>query len=113
MVPTAEAVAARALRGGQTIDRALMAVLQVKHVFVRLFGLAGKAVVIDEVHAYDTYMTGLLERLLEWLGALESPVVMLSATLPTGRRNGWPKPVRGAGRRFVSLDKSGNAAIRA
>ena len=72
--------------GVGTVDQALMAVLQVKHVFVRLFGLAGKAVVIDEVHAYDTYMTGLLERLLEWLGALDSPVIMLSATLPTGRR---------------------------
>lgn len=72
--------------GVGTVDQALMAVLQVKHVFVRLSGLAGKAVVIDEVHAYDTYMTGLLERLLEWLGALESPVVMLSATLPTQRR---------------------------
>ncbi len=67
--------------GVGTIDQALMAVLQVKHVFVRLYGLAGKAVVIDEVHAYDTYMTGLLERLLEWLGALGSPVVLLSATL--------------------------------
>lgn len=72
--------------GVGTIDQSLMAVLQVKHVFVRLFGLAGKAVVIDEVHAYDTYMTELLERLLEWLGALHSPVVLLSATLPTARR---------------------------
>ncbi len=72
--------------GVGTVDQALMAVLQVRHVFVRLFGLAGKPVIIDEVHAYDTYMTGLLERLLEWLGALRSPVVLLSATLPSGRR---------------------------
>lgn len=72
--------------GVGTIDQSLLAVLNVRHVFVRLFGLAGKPVVIDEVHAYDTYMTGLLERLLEWLGALGSPVVLLSATLPTTRR---------------------------
>ncbi|MGE5595258.1 MAG: CRISPR-associated helicase Cas3', partial [Hyphomicrobiales bacterium] len=72
--------------GVGTVDQALLAVLQVKHVFVRLFGLAGKPVIIDEVHAYDTYMTGLLERLLEWLAALGSPVVLLSATLPSGRR---------------------------
>ncbi len=72
--------------GVGTIDQSLFSVLQVRHVFVRLFGLAGKPVVIDEVHAYDTYMTELLERLLQWLGALQAPVVMLSATLPTERR---------------------------
>jgi CRISPR-associated endonuclease/helicase Cas3 len=64
-----------------------MAVLQTKHVFVRLFGLAHKTVIIDEVHAYDAYMSTLLERLLEWLAALGSPVILLSATLPVSRRN--------------------------
>lgn len=72
--------------GVGTIDQALLAVLQTKHVFVRLFGIAGKTVIIDEVHAYDTYMATLLERLLEWLAALGSSVVMLSATLPKRRR---------------------------
>ncbi|MSQ22442.1 MAG: CRISPR-associated helicase Cas3' [Dehalococcoidia bacterium] len=73
--------------GVGTIDQALLSVLQTKHVFVRLFGLSSKTVIIDEVHAYDTYMTTLLERLLEWLAALGSPVVMLSATLPRERRD--------------------------
>lgn len=72
--------------GVGTVDQALMAVLQTKHVFVRLFGLAHKTVIIDEVHAYDAYMSKLLERLLEWLAALGSPVVLLSATLPSERR---------------------------
>lgn len=70
-----------------TIDQALMAVLQTKHVFVRLFGLAHKTVIIDEVHAYDSYMSALLEHLLRWLAALGSPVILLSATLPIERRN--------------------------
>ena len=73
--------------GVGTIDQALMAVLQTKHMFVRLFGLAHKTVILDEVHAYDAYMTTLLERLLEWLAALGSSVVLLSATLPKARRN--------------------------
>lgn len=72
--------------GVGTIDQALLSVLQVKHVFVRLFGLAGKMVILDEVHAYDTYMSALLERLLEWLHALGCSVVLLSATLPAERR---------------------------
>jgi CRISPR-associated endonuclease/helicase Cas3 len=72
--------------GVGTIDQALLAVLQTKHVFVRLFGLAGKCVILDEVHAYDAYMTTLMERLLEWLAALGCPVVLLSATLPRDKR---------------------------
>ena len=72
--------------GVGTIDQALLAVLQTRHVFVRLFGLAGKCVILDEVHAYDTYMTTLMERLLRWLAALGCPVVLLSATLPRDKR---------------------------
>ncbi|MDQ3713873.1 MAG: CRISPR-associated helicase Cas3' [Acidobacteriota bacterium] len=72
--------------GVGTIDQILLGVLQVKHVFVRLFGLAHKTIIIDEVHAYDAYMSVLLERLLEWLAALGSPVIILSATLPQNRR---------------------------
>ena len=62
--------------------------LRGKHNMLRLSGLAGKVLVVDEVHAYDAYMQGLLGRLLQWLGSLGVPVVLLSATLPaqTGRR---------------------------
>ncbi len=72
--------------GVGTVDQGLLAVLQTRHVFVRLFGLAHKVIVIDEAHAYDTYMTTLLERLLEWLSALGCTVIILSATLPRKRR---------------------------
>ena len=72
--------------GVGTIDQALLAALQTRHGFVRLFGLTDKTVVLDEVHAYDAYMSTLIERLLEWLAALGSSVVLLSATLPAARR---------------------------
>ena len=71
--------------GVGTVDQVLLAALQTRHVFVRLFGLAHKIVIVDEVHAYDTYMSALLERLLEWLAALGTPAVLLSATLPRDR----------------------------
>lgn len=73
--------------GVGTIDQALLAVLRTRHFFVRMFGLCGKTIVIDEVHAYDAYMSTILDRLLEWLGACGSPVVLLSATLPAARRD--------------------------
>ncbi len=72
--------------GVGTVDQILLAVLQARHVFVRNFGLSGKVVVIDEVHAYDTYMSALLERLLAWFAATGTSVVLLSATLPAARR---------------------------
>lgn len=73
--------------GVGTIDQALIAALRARHGFVRLFALAGKVVVIDEVHAYDVYMSNLLAVLLGWLRALGCRVVLLSATLPSERRN--------------------------
>jgi CRISPR-associated endonuclease/helicase Cas3 len=69
-----------------TIDQALLSVLNARHYPVRVWGLQGKVVVVDEVHAYDTYTGLLLARLVSWLAALDCTVVLLSATLPASRR---------------------------
>jgi CRISPR-associated endonuclease/helicase Cas3 len=69
-----------------TVDQGLLAALPVKHHALRLAALADRVVVVDEVHAYDAYMGTILERLLEWLGALKTTVVLLSATLPSRKR---------------------------
>lgn len=72
--------------GVGTIDQSLLAALQNRHWFVRLFGLAGKVVIFDEVHAYDTYTNRLLTTLLIWLRELGCSVILLSATLPSSKR---------------------------
>ncbi|MFE2763294.1 type I-E CRISPR-associated protein Cse1/CasA [Streptomyces halstedii] len=69
-----------------TIDQLLMAGLKSRHLALRHLAMAGKVVVLDEVHAYDTYMNAYLDRVLAWLGAYRVPVVVLSATLPARRR---------------------------
>ncbi|MFC9971255.1 CRISPR-associated helicase Cas3' [Spirillospora sp. NPDC127200] len=72
--------------GVGTIDQALMAAERTRYVTMRLASLAGKVLMIDEVHAHDAYMSVLLDRLLWWCGRLGVPVVLLSATLPARRR---------------------------
>ena len=69
-----------------TIDQVLLTALKSRHVLVRHLGLMGKAVILDEVHAADTYMGTYLKAALTWLGMYGIPVVLLSATLPAERR---------------------------
>lgn len=72
--------------GVGTVDQALLPILPVRHNFVRLWGLANRVVVFDEIHAYDAYTGTLLIHLLRWLLALGSSAVLLSATLPPSIR---------------------------
>jgi len=69
-----------------TIDQLLFAATRTRHVSLRYAGLAGKVVVLDEVHAADLYMSQFLHEALFWLGQGGVPVVLLSATLPPGQR---------------------------
>lgn len=69
-----------------TVDQAMMSALKVKYGVIRLLGLTGKVLVIDEIHAYDAYMSSIILRLLEWCQVLKIPVVMLSATLPLWKK---------------------------
>lgn len=88
-----------------TVDQLLYSGVAARYVQLRHLGLANKVVVIDEVHAYDTYMSEILHRVLHWLGWHGVPVVLLSATLPPEQRrrllaaySGAPElPVEGAG----------------
>ena len=72
--------------GVGTIDQLLYAATRTRHVMLRFAGLAGKVVIIDEVHAADVYMQQFLAEALRWLGQARVPVILLSATLPPSQR---------------------------
>ena len=90
-----------------TVDQLLMMALRQKHLALRHLGLSKKVVVIDEVHAYDAYMDQYLNMALEWLGAYNVSVILLSATLPKKSRVDFIKYyLKGKGVKFSKEDMS-------
>ncbi len=106
-----------------TVDQPLLGVAAAKWFFVRQFALAGKVVVLDEVHSYDFYTGTLISHLIQRLRELHATPVILSATLTAkqraallgessgARRKNAPYPLltikSGKGRaRSLSIEKS-------
>ena len=69
-----------------TVDQVLMMALQQRFHMLRHVGLAGKVIIFDEVHAFDTYTSDYLRSTIEWLGFYGASVILMSATLPPEKR---------------------------
>lgn len=78
-----------------TVDQVLMMALRQRYSMLRHVALAGKIIIFDEVHAYDTYTSDYLETTLEWLAHYGATVIIMSATLPPDRRNALVKAYSG------------------
>ena len=99
--------------GVGTIDQALMGALRNRHAPVRLWGLWRKVLLVDEVHAYDDYMTETLKALLRHHAGRGDHAILMSATLPSRLRGdliaafaagaGWPD----AAERAPQLERAG------
>lgn len=72
--------------GAGTIDQAILSVLSSKYQTLRLRGLANKVLIIDEAHAFDAYVSEEVAALLRFHAAQGGSAIILSATLPTAKR---------------------------
>ncbi|WP_425591544.1 CRISPR-associated helicase Cas3' [Brenneria roseae] len=72
--------------GVGTLDQALMAVMPFRHQSLRVLGLQHKILILDEIHAYDAYMSKLIEHLLGFHARQGGSAIVLTATLPLSLR---------------------------
>ncbi|MBR3016647.1 MAG: CRISPR-associated helicase Cas3' [Clostridia bacterium] len=75
--------------GVGTVDQAMAGVLVSKFSVLRLLGLTNKVLIVDELHAYDAYMSEIIQSLLRWCRVLKIPVILLSATLQNSQREAY------------------------
>ena len=72
-----------------TVDQAMLSVLKVKHSHMRAACLARNLLVVDEVHASDTYMGAILRALLDAHLGSGGYALLMSATLGSVARRRW------------------------
>lgn len=72
-----------------TVDQAMLAALQVKHAHMRGAAMARSLLVIDEVHASDSYMTEIQNHLLRLHLGRGGYALLMSATLGSRARTKW------------------------
>ncbi len=72
-----------------TVDQAMMAALRVRHAHMRAACLARNLLVVDEVHASDTYMRRILRALLDSHVSVGGYALLMSATLGSVARTYW------------------------
>lgn len=89
-----------------TIDQVLLSTIQVKHAHMRATALLRHLLVVDEVHASDTYMTRLLERVLRRHLGAGGYALLMSATLGRETRQRLERCAPGVTSVEVGLEES-------
>lgn len=65
-----------------TLDQMLYSVRYKKYNFMQMISSLSRGIIFDEVHAYDGYTLDILKEFLIYCGIVETPIVIMSATLP-------------------------------
>ena len=89
-----------------TVDQAMMGALKVKNAHMRAACLARNLLVVDEVHASDTYMSVVLEALLDAHVSAGGYALLMSATLGSVARHRWLHHGQRNARDIPTLDEA-------
>jgi CRISPR-associated endonuclease/helicase Cas3 len=73
-----------------TVDQLLNTLFHSGRWAMKTFAAMDAAIVIDEVHAYDPHTAGLISLMLEQLSLAGSRFMVMSATMPTDLKKGYP-----------------------
>jgi len=93
--------------GVGTVDQAVLAVLPSRHQSLRLLGLLGKCLILDEIHNIDARQNVLICHLLKAHAATGGSAILLSATLSKEQRKAFVKAFsQGLGRNAPALQKT-------
>ena len=72
-----------------TVDQAMLSVMETKHAHMRAACLSRNLLVIDEVHASDTYMQGIMQALVKNHTMKGGHTLLMSATLGSSARSAY------------------------
>ena len=89
-----------------TVDQAMMGALQVKNAHMRAACLSRNLLVVDEVHASDTYMRRIIKALLDAHLGVGGHALLMSATLGSAARQEWLSSGRLNPDDLIPLDKA-------
>ena len=89
-----------------TVDQAMMGALKVNHAHLRSSSLARNLLVVDEVHASDTYMSRILSAVLDAHIGSGGYALLMSATLGSVARKRWIGVEREGTDSRLSLDQA-------
>ncbi|MDD9995263.1 MAG: CRISPR-associated helicase Cas3' [Dehalococcoidia bacterium] len=89
-----------------TVDQAMLSALKVGHAHMRAACLARNLLVVDEVHASDTYMRRILRTLLDGHLGAGGYALLMSATLGFEARREWLSAGRPGAEASISLDEA-------
>ena len=94
-----------------TVDQAMLGALKVRHAHLRAACLARNLLVVDEVHASDTYMRRILKALLDAHLGAGGYALLMSATLGSAARQEWLSAGRMSANDVMPLDEGRRLAL--